>query len=174
MRNNDRQNSDPRGGHIRLYWEIFDSPAWRSLTPGEQRCYLGLLRAKRGTNNGDLSLALSQAQHYGIKSHTTLAAGLRALQAVGLIAITRKGGCKPGGQRLATLYRLTDWECYEMRTKNVEACKATNDWRKVESIAQGKALVRAAHAKAKQEKPSEEEPQASESATVRQLRKKAA
>jgi hypothetical protein len=145
----DKAPKDPRGGHMRLYWELFDSPAWRSLTPGEQRCYLGLLRNLRSTNNGDLSLALSVAKHYGIRSHTTLAAGLRALQAVGVIAITRKGGCTRGGQRLPTLYRLTDYECYEQRAKCIEPCKATNDWKKVASIAQGKALIRQANERTK-------------------------
>jgi hypothetical protein len=147
----DKNPSDPRGGHLRLYWEVIDSHAWRSLTPGEQRCYVALLRGKRSTNNGDLSLPLSVARHQGIKSHTTLAAGLRALQAVGFIAITRRGGCSRGGQRLPTLYRLTDYECYEVKSKHVDACKATNDWKRIASVAQGKAFIREAHTRAKAE-----------------------
>ena len=26
-----KQPKDPRGGHVRLYWAILDSPAWRVL-----------------------------------------------------------------------------------------------------------------------------------------------
>lgn len=161
-----KPQKDPRGGHMRMYWEIYDSPAWRSLSPGEQRCYWGLLRNLRSTNNGDLSLALSVSRHHGIKSHTTLAAGLRALQAVGLIAITRKGGCARGGQRLPTLYRVTDLECYEQKAKFIAACRATNEWRKVATVAQGKALIAAAHAKAKQGRPA--------TAAVQDIEKRAA
>lgn len=135
---------DPRGGHIRLYWEVMDSPAWRSLSPTDQRCYLGLLRNLRSTNNGDLSLALSVAKHHGIGSPTSLAKGLRALQAVGLIAVTRKGGCSRGGQRLPTLYRITDQPCYDIPAKFVTACKASHEWKTVQSIAHGKALIREA------------------------------
>lgn len=138
------QVKDPRGGHVRLYWEILDSPAWRSLSPTDQRCYIGLLRYLRSTNNGDLSLALSVAKHHGISSPTSLAKGLRALQAVGLIAVTRKGGCQRGGQRLPTLYRVTDQPCYDIPAKHVQACKATNDWKAIQTIAQGRALIRKA------------------------------
>lgn len=144
-----KQPADPRGGHIRLYWDTMDSNAWRSLTATDQRAYLALQRQLRSTNNGDLSLPLSTGRHSGITSPATLAKSLRALVAVGLLAVTRKGGCKAGGQRLPTLYRFTDREAYANPMKNIEAYKATNEWKTVKSLAMGEALVRKAEDDAK-------------------------
>jgi predicted transcriptional regulator len=140
---------DPRGGHIRLYWELVDSNAWRCLSSSDQRCYIALLRSLRSSNNGDLSLPFSVAKDHGIKSQSTLAKSLRALVAVGLIAVTRRGGCQKGGQRLPTLYRTTDQQCYEMPKKFIEAIKATNEWKEVRTLAQGRAMIRHAEAAAK-------------------------
>jgi len=141
---------DPRGGHVRLYWALIDSPAWSSLSATDQRAYIALRRALGKTNNGDLSLPLSRAKHYRITSPATLAKALRALVAVGLIGVTRRGGCTRGGQRLPTLYRFTDEQTYAMPAKYVEACGATDEWKAVTSIAQGKALIRQAEATARE------------------------
>lgn len=133
---------DPRGGHVRLYWEILDSNAWRCLSATDQRAYVALQRQLRSTNNGDLSLPLTYARHAGITSSATLAKSLRALVAVGLLAVTRRGGCTKGGQRLPNLYRFTDHQVYEHPVKNIEATKPTNEWKAVKSIAMGRALIR--------------------------------
>ncbi len=142
---------DPRGGHIRLYWELIDSNAWRCLSSSDQRVYVALLRELRKTNNGDLALSLKMAKFHGIKSQTTLAKSLLALASAGLIAVTREGGCKPGGQRLPTLYRITDQQVFEMPAKHIEACKATNDWRAVTTLAHGRNLIKEAEKAAKGE-----------------------
>lgn len=134
--------TDPRGAHIRLYWEVVDSNAWRCLSASDQRAYVALQRHLRSTNNGDLSLPLSVVRHYGISSPATLAKSLRALVAVGLIAVTRKGGCTRGGQRLPSLYRFTDHQAYANPMKNIEAAKATNEWKAVKSQSMGRALIR--------------------------------
>lgn len=139
---------DPRGGHIRLYWELVDSNAWRCLSASDQRAYVALLRFLRSTNNGDLSLPLSVAKQHGIKSQTTLAKSLRALVAVGLLAVTRKGGCTKGGQRLPTLYRVTDQEAYCNPMKHIEASKATNDWKAMTTLGIGREAIRKADADA--------------------------
>lgn len=131
---------DPRGHSLRIYDEVLDSAAFTALSPHDVLAYLALLRDLKGSNNGDLSLPQSRAKRYGIGHHITLARSLRALCAVGLIAVTRKGGANKGGQRLVTLYRITDRECYEIRDK-VEAMPATNEWRKVQSVEQGKKLI---------------------------------
>jgi hypothetical protein len=114
------------------------------LGASDQRVYVALRRTMGRTNNGDLSLPLSRARHYGITSPTTLAKSLRALVAVGLAAVTRRGGCQRGGQRLATLYRVTDEAVYELPAKFIDASAATNDWLAIESIAQARALIREA------------------------------
>jgi hypothetical protein len=114
------------------------------LSGSDQRAYLALQRQLRSTNNGDLSLPLSVARHFNITSPATLAKSLRALVAVGLLAVTRKGGCTKGGQRLPSLYRFTDHLAYENPMKNIEASKPTNEWKAVKNLAMGLALIRKA------------------------------
>jgi len=140
---------DERGGHFRLYWEVLDSNAWRCLSATDQRAYIALSRQLRSTNNGDLSLALADAKPIGITSKTTLAKSLRALVAVGLVDVTRKGGCTKGGQRLPTLYRFTDRQAYENPSKGIEASKATNEWKNIRTLGQGREAIRQAEDAAK-------------------------
>lgn len=140
----DNKYYDPRGAHIRLYCEIVDSNAWRCLLATDQIAYIALHRSLRSTNNGDLSLPLSVARRHGIKSSATLVKNLRALVAVGLLAVTRKGGCMPGGQRLPNLYRFTDHPAYENQMKNIEASKATNEWKSIKTLGQGRQAMRQA------------------------------
>jgi predicted transcriptional regulator len=141
---------DPRGGHVRLHWELMDSPAWKSLAATDICAYLALSRQKSATNNGDLSLTATMAKHHGIKSKTTLAKSLRALVAVGLIYVTRKGGCARGGQRLPTLYAVSCEQVYEQSRKMIDASKATFAWKTIKNIAHGRALIKAAEEKAKE------------------------
>lgn len=151
--------SDPRGAHVRLYLDILGSNAWRCLSATDQRAYIAILSQLRSTNNGDLSLPLTVARIHGIASPATLAKSLRALVAVGLIAVTRRGGCARGGQRLATLYRLTDRECYEVPAKFIDYSKPTNEWRDIKTLAQGRDLIRRAELAAKEKAASEKKDQ---------------
>lgn len=141
---------DPRGHSLRIYSDVFDSPAFGALSAHDVLAYLALLRELKGYNNGDLSLPLTRAKRCGIGHHMTLARSLRALCAVGLIAITRKGGCTRGGQRLPSLYRLTDRECYEIPAKHLEAMKETHEWKRVTTVQQGKDLIAAAESAIKE------------------------
>lgn len=136
--------ADPRGAHMRIYWDIFDSHAWRCLSNADKIAYLALQRQLRSTNNGDLSLPLSVSRQQGIKSSATLAKSLRALVAVGLIAVTRQGGCARGGEKLPTLYRFTDHIAYANPLKHIEAAKATNDWKSISTLGQGREAIRQA------------------------------
>ena len=142
---------DPRGGHIRLHWELIDSNAWRCLSASDQRAYIALVRHLRSTNNGDLSLPLSVAKQHGIKSQTTLAKSLRAMVAVGLLAVSRKGGCTKGGQRLPTLYRITDMSAFANPMKYIEASKPTNEWKSITTLGMGREAIRQAEIAAKDE-----------------------
>jgi hypothetical protein len=83
---------DPRGGHVRLYWAILDSPAWRVLTHADVRVYLALRRKLKQTNNGDINATLAEMRHAGISSSSTLSSALRRLEALGFIGKTRRGG----------------------------------------------------------------------------------
>jgi hypothetical protein len=140
---------DQRGHHIRIYSEVYDSPAFKALTHPDVMAYLSLLRDLKGSNNGDLSLTLTKARERGICHHTTLARSLRALCAVGLIYLTRKGGATRGGQRLPSLYAVTDVDVYEMRQKQVDARKADFAWRKVTTVEHGRNLIDQAETNAK-------------------------
>ena len=140
---------DPRGHSLRVYSDVFDSAAFAALSPHDVLAYLALLRELKGYNNGDLSLPLTRAKKCGIGHHMTLARSLRALCAVGLIAVTRKGGCTKGGQRLPNLYRLTDRECYAIPAKHLEAMKETHEWKRVTSAQHGLDLIAAAEAAVK-------------------------
>lgn len=142
---------DPRGHSLRVYADVYDSAAFAALSPHDVLAYMALLRELKGYNNGDLSLPLSRAKNCGINHPKTLARSLRALCAVGLVAITRKGGCQKGGQRLASLYRVTDRECYAIPAKHLEAMPATDEWKRVASVQQGHDLIAAAEAAVKVE-----------------------
>lgn len=144
-----KAHRDPRGHSLRVYAEVYDSPAFAALSPHDVLAYLALLRELKGYNNGDLSLPLSRAKSCGISHPKTLARSLRAVCAVGLVAIARKGGCTKGGQRLPNLYRLTDRDCYAIPAKHLEAMPASNEWKRVRDIAQGHALIQAAEVAAK-------------------------
>lgn len=140
---------DSRGHSLRVYSDVYDSHAWAALGPFDVLAYLALLRELKGFNNGDLSLPLSRAKRCGVSHHVTLARSLRALVAVGLIAVTRKGGSAKGGQRLPTLYRVTDRECFEVPAKHIEARPATDEWKGVTSREQGLKLIADAKPKAR-------------------------
>lgn len=139
---------DPRGGHSRVYWSIQDSPAWRALTWSEQALYLALRRKLKAANNGNIEATISTLRHAGFKSPSTIAKGLRALQTVGLIDKTRQGGIAHGTKKCC-LYRFTDEAVYDQPKINVKAMSATNDWQSITAIAEAKALISAAHARAK-------------------------
>lgn len=143
-----KRPKDPRGGHVRLYWDVLDSAAWRSLTAADQRAYLALHRQLMSFNNGDISLPITYARHHGITNESSLAKSIRALMAVGLIAITRRTAHRRDGSRLPNLYRLTDFPVFAMPTKHVEAEPATNEWKRVTSIAHGRTFIEEAEKRA--------------------------
>lgn len=140
---------DPRGHSLRVYSDVYDSPAFAALSPHDVLAYLALLRELKGYNNGDLSLPLTRAQKCGIGHHITLARSLRALCAVGLVAVTRRGDATKGGQRLANLYRLTDRECHAIPAKHLDAMKETHEWKRVTTKQHGLDLIAAAEASVK-------------------------
>jgi DNA-binding HxlR family transcriptional regulator len=114
---------DPRGGHVRLYWAILDSPAWRVLTHADVRVYLALRRKLGKTNNGDINATLAEMRHAGISSSSTLSSALRRLEALGFIEKTRQAGVRSG--------------------------PASDEWRRFNNMAEARAAVRLLTAKNK-------------------------
>lgn len=139
-----KKPGDPRGSHSRLYHDIQDSPAWQCLTHAERTLWLCMRRKLMGSNNGNIDATLNTVRHYGIKSSSTLAKGLRSLEALGLISKTRLGGIA-FGQRVCSLYRFTDVETFDMPQIGVKAGRATNEWHRITRKSQGLALLKTAH-----------------------------
>lgn len=143
-----KKPTDPRGGHVRLYWGLIDSIAWRSVSYSSQAVYIAMRRRLQGTNNGNISAALGDMKHYGISAPSTLAKALRELQTVGLIAVTRQGGIAYGRQ-VCSLYRFTDEAVFEHPKLGVKAGPPTDDWKGFTKLAEAKAAIKKAHADVK-------------------------
>jgi len=147
-----KKSSDPRGGHIRLYWALVDSMAWRALGWADQGLYIAMRRKLGATNNGNIEATLGGSnggmRHFGITSSASLSKGLRALMAVGLIAKTRQGHLSQG-RRTCNLFRFTDEPVLEMPKLGIAAMKATNEWRDFATLAAAKAAILSAHKAAK-------------------------
>ncbi|UXC37104.1 hypothetical protein [Cupriavidus gilardii] len=124
---------DPNGPHARVYHSLLNSPAWRVLGPSAAKLFIDLRATLTSTNNGNLNATLSELKHRGWTSPTTLAKALYELRAMGFIAVTREGGLKMG-TRVCTLYRFTDLEVYEQPKIGVQACKATHDYLRFQSV----------------------------------------
>lgn len=139
---------DPRGGHVRLYWAILDSPAWRVLTHADVRVYLALRRKLGKTNNGDINATLAEMRHAGISSSSTLSSALHRLEALGFIEKTRQGGIAFGG-KLCSLYRFTDEPTYDIAKAGVRSSPAREEWRKFNNMAEARVAVRLFSAKNK-------------------------
>jgi hypothetical protein len=136
--------ADPRGGHIRLYWELVDSVAWRALSWAERGLYLAMRRKLLGSNNGNIEATLATLRHAGITSSATLAKGLRALMTAGFIDKTRQGGVAYGA-KVCSLYRFTDESMADFPKLGLKARPATNEWRSFARIAEVRAAIRQAH-----------------------------
>ncbi len=139
---------DPRGGHVRLYWELVDSVAWRALSWADRGLWLAMRRKLLGSNNGNVEATLATLRHAGITSSATLAKCLRALMTTGFIDKTRQGGVAYG-QKVCSLYRFTDEPVHDNIKLGIKAQPATYDWRAFTKIADARAALRAAHAAAK-------------------------
>lgn len=131
---------DPRGGHVRLYWELLDSPAWRALTHADVRVYLAMRRKLCKTNNGDVNATLADLRHAGISSSSTLASALHRLEALGFIEKTRQGGIASGG-KLCSLYRFTDESTLDIPKIGVKAGPASNEWKRFTRVSDSRRAV---------------------------------
>ena len=129
--------TDPNGRHVRVYVSLLNSPAWRELGQSASRLFMDMRATVAGTNNGNVSATLSDMKHRGWRSSATLSKALYELRTMGFIAVTREGGLKMG-TRVCTLYRFTDLEVYEQRKVGVQACKATHDYRRFETVRDAK------------------------------------
>lgn len=124
---------DPNGRHIRVYCSLLGTHSYRVLGFAAKALFLDLRTMVTGTNNGNLSAALSDMKHRGWTSSSTLSRALYELRAMGFIAVTRGGGLKLG-TRVCNLYRFTDLDVYDQPKVGVQAIKATHDYLKYETL----------------------------------------
>lgn len=139
---------DPRGGHVRIYWDVLDSNAWRALDWSAQALYVAMRRKLLSTNNGNIEATIGTLRHFGFKSSATLSKCLRSLQAVGLIAKTRQGGIAYG-QKVCSLFRFTDVDTYAHPKLDIDAIKAGNEWRHFATLVDARKALARAHANAR-------------------------
>jgi len=133
---------DPRGGHLRIYWNVLDAPAWAALSYSQQALFIAMRRRLTANSNGNIAATVAGLREQGFAiSSSTLASGLRALAAVGLIAVAREGGKVGRGQAIPTLYRFTDYDMHEWPKLHIAARKATNEWSAIGSIEAAKRAI---------------------------------
>lgn len=124
---------DPNGRHIRVYCSLLNTPAYRVLSFPAKALFTDMRTMVTGTNNGNLSAALSDMKHKGWTASATLSKALYELRAMGFLAITRAGGIKLG-TRVCNLYRFTDLEVFDQPKVGVMAIKATQDYLRFDSV----------------------------------------
>lgn len=126
--------------HVRIPMDVLNSEAWRALSFSDKALYLDMRAKLRSTNNGDINATISEMKHRGWKSSATLWKALKTLEHMGFIARTRTGGIA-SLSKVCNLYRFTDLPCLEFPKKGIEACPATNNHRRFESVKAAKAAV---------------------------------
>lgn len=109
---------------------VLQSDAYRALPDYARVCLVAIASRFTGHNNGDLSLSEADARSRGVSPKWKLRAGIKLLEACGLISVTRRGRLSAGG-KLCSLYALT-WRETAPSDKydqpSVLAKKATNAW----------------------------------------------
>jgi hypothetical protein len=131
--------ADPLGSHVRLYHSLLKSHAWRALSTTARTLYIDLRMKLNGSNNGDISAAMTDLRPYGWTSPATVSKALKELRIAGFIDVTRPGGFP---KRSPTLYRFTDQETYERPDKGIEKKKASHNYQKYQSVEQAREAVR--------------------------------
>lgn len=117
---------------VRMFHRVLQSPAFTELSYSASRLYIDLRLLLNGTNNGNISATLSTLRYRGWRSPTTLAKNLRQLEAVGLIAKTRRTVGVENGSKLCNLYRFTDEPCYEVPRLGISMMKGDRRIRSVQ------------------------------------------
>ncbi|MEJ2802008.1 hypothetical protein WAE61_09020 [Comamonadaceae bacterium PP-2] len=122
--------------------------AWRALSFSAVALYVAMRRKLLSTNNGNIEATIATMRHAGFGSPTTLSKGLRELQVVGLIAMTRQGGIA-SGTKLCSLYRFTDVEVFSMPKVGVVQCAPSNEWRHFKTLVEAERAIATSHDDAK-------------------------
>lgn len=115
-----RPKASRKGGYIRLWNEILDSPAWSDLTPAARSLLIELLRIYRPSRQSNLSIEVRKAAQL-LKVHKdTAARAFTELAEHGFIALSEGALWQ---QRMARTWRITFEPC-------ANGAEPTDDWRK--------------------------------------------
>jgi len=132
---------DPMGQHIRLYKDVYDSPAWLCLSPSAKALWCDLRVQATGYANGTASTALGILTHRGWSSRHTVMRAREELIVLGFIEITQQGGICSGGKS-PNLYRFTDIPMFDIPKKGLTAKKADHLYKKFRNHAEVKQILR--------------------------------
>lgn len=139
---------DPLGAHVRAYYRLMDSHAWRALSPSARALWLDLARQAGATRNGLIGthLQASQGDRSGLHgrgwgSHHTVLRAVRELECLGFARREVQGGICAGG-RTPTLWSLTHLDVYDSPHRGVHAHAATHDYARWQSVEQAREALR--------------------------------
>jgi len=82
-------NSSP---HVRIYFAMMESKAWKALPTAAQIIYLWMLKEHRGRETNRFSLSYSQIQDRTAFGNNRISAAVKALEKAGFINILERGG----------------------------------------------------------------------------------
>lgn len=137
-------NDEVQKSHIRIRTEILDSPAFQGMSLSSRAAYPLIRRMLDSWNNGNISLALSDAKKRGWASSSKTNTRIRLeLETIGLISVTRQGGVGSLSRR-PTLYRFTDLDSWGFKGKGVSSFKRSDDYKKFENKRQAKSAIKSA------------------------------
>jgi hypothetical protein len=105
--------------------EVMQSEACRTLDPTIFKVLSVLAAQYRGSNNGLLTLPLSEAKKFGIRSSESLNRGLKELLERGLIEKTHQGGLPPYGCSMNALCWL---DKRSSRDNPIQNAATPKDW----------------------------------------------
>lgn len=103
-----RSGKAPR--HVRLYFHLLESPAWRSLDPVARALYVELSARYNGSNNGRIAYSVREAAEALQSSRATASRAFTKLADRGFIVACQLGAFRTK-KRHATEWRLTEHWC---------------------------------------------------------------
>jgi hypothetical protein len=131
----------PIPAHIRVDMALLNSPAYIAVDSCAKALFIDLRARVNSYNNGNISAALSELKHRNWRSAVTLAKAIRQLEAVGLIAKTRKTVGVERGSKMCNLFRFTDLDVFEIPKFGISAQKATHDYKKITELKVARKVV---------------------------------
>lgn len=110
--------------YLRIDDVVFNSEAFKTLPGGALKLWVDLRTQYRGSNNGDISAALSILKHRGWNSTSKLQRAMAELLERRLIDRTRAG--KAGPNKMCSLFGFTDLAVARNEAKFIEGRQPTH------------------------------------------------